>query len=402
MRLYRFMVRKFGSVALRGGRVILCFFVICEFYSILITTVADMEYSLAGFNGQRPDPVSGHSHPGNGYRAYNPVLRRFAAPDSWSPFGAGGINPYAWCAGDPVNRADPSGHMSGMGIAGMVMGALGILMAPFTAGQSLTVMSCLTAGLEIISGATAIAAGGLEDSSPPASSALGLASFITGMLSLGTGLVKMVGKVADGVAGLIGRLQRVNGKIGIPMSGEFRNARFLGIYRRQEQVEWNIRFDDQLPTGTRRNFILGGIWERQALRVQNEILSENGWRVSYLTPVVFARQFNQEDNIIAYRMIFPQSARASYYGGFNFAREFRSALSNRMPVVGYRDTPALYGVLPEMLGRLQQLVTDLDQYGYIIYGDAAQSALDELSARFSHRPGSIMIEGGDPRSYPQV
>jgi RHS repeat-associated protein len=147
-----------------------------------------MEYSLAGFNGQRPDPVSGHSHPGNGYRAYNPVLGRFTGPDSWSPFGAGGINPYAYCIGDPVNRADPSGHISGMGIAGMVVGTLGILMAPFTAGQSLTVMSCLTAGLEFISGATAIATGAFEDSSPSTSYVLGLVSLATGMLSLGIGI----------------------------------------------------------------------------------------------------------------------------------------------------------------------------------------------------------------------
>jgi RHS repeat-associated protein len=97
-----------------------------------------MKYSLAGFNGQRPDPVSGHSHLGNGYRAYSPVLGRFTTPDSWSPFGAGGINPYAYCAGDPVNRADPSGHFSlGQGI-GMVLGiAAGIALSALTEGLAL-------------------------------------------------------------------------------------------------------------------------------------------------------------------------------------------------------------------------------------------------------------------------
>jgi RHS repeat-associated protein len=211
-----------------------------------------MAYSLTGFNGQRPDPVSGHSHLGNGYRAYNPVLGRFTAPDSMSPFGAGGINPYAYCAGDPVNRTDPSGHISGMAIAGMVMGAIGILMAPFTAGQSLTVMSCLTAGLEIISGATAIAAGGLEDVSPQASSALGGVSLATGMLSLGIGLAKMAGRATDGAAGLIGRLQRVNGKIGIPMSGEFRNPVYTGLRagrRLQRPVGVGRRGANLMPPG---------------------------------------------------------------------------------------------------------------------------------------------------------
>lgn len=48
---------------------------------------------------------------GAGYRAYNPALMRFHSPDSWSPFGAGGANAYAYCGGDPVNLSDPSGHL---------------------------------------------------------------------------------------------------------------------------------------------------------------------------------------------------------------------------------------------------------------------------------------------------
>lgn len=66
---------------------------------------------LPGFNGEQPDPVTGHYLLGNGYRAFNPVLMRFNSPDSLSPFGGGGINAYAYCAGDPVNRVDPTGHM---------------------------------------------------------------------------------------------------------------------------------------------------------------------------------------------------------------------------------------------------------------------------------------------------
>ena len=65
---------------------------------------------LPGFNGERPDPLTGTSHLGNGYRAYNPILMRFSCPDSESPFGVGGINPYAYCENDPVNFTDPSGH----------------------------------------------------------------------------------------------------------------------------------------------------------------------------------------------------------------------------------------------------------------------------------------------------
>lgn len=66
--------------------------------------------SLLGFNGERPDPLTGHYLLGNGYRAFNPVLMRFNNPDSWSPFGDGGLNAYAYCAGDPVNRVDPNGR----------------------------------------------------------------------------------------------------------------------------------------------------------------------------------------------------------------------------------------------------------------------------------------------------
>ncbi len=68
--------------------------------------------SLLGFNGQRRDSVTGHYLLGNGYRAFNPMLMRFNSPDSLSPFGKGGVNSYAYCAGDPVNRVDPTGHIS--------------------------------------------------------------------------------------------------------------------------------------------------------------------------------------------------------------------------------------------------------------------------------------------------
>jgi RHS repeat-associated protein len=68
--------------------------------------------SLLGFNGERPDPITGHYLLGNGYRAFNPVLMRFNSPDSLSPFGAGGFNPYVYCLGDPVNRYDPTGHVT--------------------------------------------------------------------------------------------------------------------------------------------------------------------------------------------------------------------------------------------------------------------------------------------------
>ncbi|VVP05144.1 RHS repeat-associated core domain-containing protein [Pseudomonas silesiensis] len=67
--------------------------------------------SLLGFSGERPDPVTGCYLLGNGYRAFNPVLMRFNSPESLSPFGEGGLNAYAYCVGDPINRVDPTGHV---------------------------------------------------------------------------------------------------------------------------------------------------------------------------------------------------------------------------------------------------------------------------------------------------
>ncbi|SDB17117.1 RHS repeat-associated core domain-containing protein [Pseudomonas sp. NFACC13-1] len=66
--------------------------------------------SLLGFNGERADSVTGHYLLGNGYRAFNPVLMRFNSPDRLSPFGVGGVNAYAYCTGDPINRIDRNGR----------------------------------------------------------------------------------------------------------------------------------------------------------------------------------------------------------------------------------------------------------------------------------------------------
>jgi len=65
--------------------------------------------SLA-FNGERKDGVLQGYALGNGHRVYGPALMRFFSPDGLSPFGAGGVNAYAYCSGDPVNLHDPSGR----------------------------------------------------------------------------------------------------------------------------------------------------------------------------------------------------------------------------------------------------------------------------------------------------
>ena len=65
---------------------------------------------LLGYNGHFQDPVSGLYPLGQGYRHFSPQLGRFYSPDDRSPFGRGGLNAYAYCQGDPVNRIDRDGH----------------------------------------------------------------------------------------------------------------------------------------------------------------------------------------------------------------------------------------------------------------------------------------------------
>ncbi len=62
------------------------------------------------FHGAPRESSTGHYLLGNGYRAANPPQMRFNSPDSWSPFGNGGLNAYAFSGNNPINYSDPSGH----------------------------------------------------------------------------------------------------------------------------------------------------------------------------------------------------------------------------------------------------------------------------------------------------
>lgn len=97
----------------------------------------DLLLGIPGFNGEQPDPVTGHYLLGNGHRAYNPVLMRFNRPDSLSPFGDGGLNPYTYCLGDPINRLDPSGKVSWSFIIGLTLNIAAVVIAVLTTNPSL-------------------------------------------------------------------------------------------------------------------------------------------------------------------------------------------------------------------------------------------------------------------------
>ncbi|WP_213877013.1 RHS repeat-associated core domain-containing protein [Pseudomonas sp. dw_358] len=101
--------------------------------------------SRLGYTGALREPEIGWYFLGD-YRIYNPVLMRFHSADSLSPFDEGGLNGYAYCGGDPVNRVDPSGHawwswaLAGIGLV------LGVVAAVVSAGALSGVAVAMTAG----------------------------------------------------------------------------------------------------------------------------------------------------------------------------------------------------------------------------------------------------------------
>lgn len=76
------------------------------------------------FTGAYRDLVTFAYPLGNGYRWYLPGRMGFNAADSLSPFDVGGVNPYVYCASDPINRSDLSGHYSIEPIANWVVRSL--------------------------------------------------------------------------------------------------------------------------------------------------------------------------------------------------------------------------------------------------------------------------------------
>lgn len=146
--------------------------------------------SLLGFNGEQPDPVTGCYLLGDGYRAYNPVLMRFHSPDSMSPFDSGGVNPYAYCVGDPVNMSDPTGHFSWKAILSIVISVAAIAITAITLGAGvpltgpLIFASVLSIGGELLSIASELATELAPDSE--AGSILGQVGLALSLTSLVT------------------------------------------------------------------------------------------------------------------------------------------------------------------------------------------------------------------------
>ncbi|MFC0397501.1 RHS repeat-associated core domain-containing protein [Paraburkholderia rhizosphaerae] len=141
-----------------------------------VTPIAYSPYGYAGdlmaqpscdpirFKGARFDPLTSLYHLGDGNRSYDPSLMRFLQYDVVSPFGDGGLNPYAYCGADPVTYFDLTGNDRNLPI---VLGVLGIVFGLFAFGFGIaaalaaasSVFGAVAAGGAIIGGLAGIAGG---------------------------------------------------------------------------------------------------------------------------------------------------------------------------------------------------------------------------------------------------
>lgn len=111
------------------------------------------------FNGEMLDAGSNGYLLGAGHhRPYSPTLGLFLAPDSASPFGAGGLNSLTYCAGDPINRADPTGHFWKWVVAAVGVAFAAVAIAGSFGAASLAVGTVMAGGMAALtkSGAAAV------------------------------------------------------------------------------------------------------------------------------------------------------------------------------------------------------------------------------------------------------
>lgn len=373
-----------------------------------------MNTCIQGFNGLRPDPVSGDYHPGNGYRTFRPSLMRFASPDDWSPFGAGGINPYAYCGGDPVNHADPSGHMSLQTGLSIALSLAGIAAALFTGGMSLAAAGTFSAALTtasavsltagasaLVADVTGLASSVLQDFAPRPAAILTWTSLAAGVLSLGIGLAAGGYRALErATADLRARLVRVNGRIGIPMSGEFRNALFLGGNHGINRLSWNFRFEDTVPRGQRLTIVMTSALEGNVTRPGTEFNINENWVPHTFTPVQFrALVVAEHEEFDVYRLVIPNSARRYNSGQRTIAGDFRYALNTESPVVGYRSIPQGQGPVANELEHAFTVFHQLERQGFTWEAQSAQNILDGLSQTYGATEGALTFQG-EHRVYP--
>ncbi|WXF87703.1 RHS repeat-associated core domain-containing protein [Pseudomonas syringae pv. atrofaciens] len=197
---------------------------------------------LPGFNGEQPDPLTGHYLLGNGYRAYNPVLMRFNSPDSMSPFGRGGLNAYAYCVGDPVNRTDPTGHESWDFYASLAMAVVGVALGTYAFPKVLSAKALgvtAFAGFGASSAATASVL--MDDSDVGGRSALGWVAVGLGALSLASGAMSAKSAFARGRVGARARGPTISSaRLSRSQAGSVQNETTFTRLPRPNLLERNV------------------------------------------------------------------------------------------------------------------------------------------------------------------
>lgn len=144
-----------------------------------------------GFNGQLKEPSNGWYHLGNGHRVFNPRLMRFHSPDQLSPFGKGGLNPYAYCKGDPLNYQDPTGKWGVPSFLQPILNSLlhtaapvALTLAPKATGAALQATRFSLAG-----SITTVAGAGLQLAGFPVGAAVVSAGTVAQLVGAGTRVV---------------------------------------------------------------------------------------------------------------------------------------------------------------------------------------------------------------------
>lgn len=373
-----------------------------------------MNYCYIGFNSDRSDPVSGVAHLGNGYRSYHPFLLRFTAPDSSSPFETGGVNPYTYCSGDPVNRADPSGHMStgqwGSMAAGMVAGiALSIMTEGAALPAVVSLMAMAASDAAVGAGAELLA--DIIDGQRINWKQVGIAAGMGAAATLGGyGLGRAAARLKDTLRRpfrglmmpgewaaerrvMIGALQ---------MEGQFRHPVFLGVFRPEgsERSHMAFSFVDNFGGAERLNIV--GPASRSAGKSGSVRVSMGAgtWTGSTYQPTVMGSI--RISDLIQEQLVVQPSIRNVRIGlsgaGRLFQGELIRSLRNKginislsVPETGVRLSGVVHTRIETFMDELNRGIFESEGAHKVSPG-VFQEHLDMLSTEFANTPSAFNID----------